>query len=94
MTVRKTKDTMTRSLKKVESQLEAIAEEAFDYLVSITPKDRGNARRKTRLRDQTIEMRYPYAERLDNGYSDQAPNGMSTPTLKYLQKNKKKLVRK
>lgn len=94
MTVRRTKDTMTASLKKVVQQIEDIPEEAYDYLVSITPKQSGNARRKTRLRDNEIQLRYPYAERLDNGWSKQAPKGMSEPTLRHLQKNKKKLVRK
>ena len=94
MTVRKTKDTMAPSLKKVLQQIDEIAEVAYDHLVSITPKQSGNARRRTRLRDNEIQLRYPYAERLDTGWSKQAPKGMSEPTLQYLKSRKRKLVRK
>jgi len=42
----------------------------------------GNARRKTVLRNNEIQANYPYAQRLEEGYSSQAPNGMTEPTLK------------
>jgi hypothetical protein len=42
----------------------------------------GNARRKTVLKDNEIQANYPYAQRLEEGYSSQAPNGMTEPTLK------------
>ncbi len=41
----------------------------------------GNARHKTKLRSNEIDANYPYAKRLDEGYSSQAPNGMTEPTL-------------
>lgn len=41
----------------------------------------GNARRKTTLKNNTIDANYPYAKRLDEGYSSQAPDGMTEPTL-------------
>lgn len=41
----------------------------------------GNARRKTKLQGNTIDAQYPYAKRLEEGYSSQAPNGMTEPTL-------------
>lgn len=41
----------------------------------------GNARRKTVLKNNTIDANYPYAKRLEEGYSSQAPKGMTEPTL-------------
>lgn len=59
---------------------------AYRYFRSITPKDTGNARRNTRQASNEIRAEYPYARRLDNGYSKQAPKGMVTPTIEYLRK--------
>lgn len=41
----------------------------------------GNARRKTVLKNNEIQANYPYAQRLEEGYSSQAPKGMTEPTL-------------
>jgi hypothetical protein len=57
-----------------------VADDAYKFFVAHTPIRKGNARRSTRLEQTTIVADYPYAERLDNGYSKQAPNGMSEPT--------------
>jgi hypothetical protein len=47
---------------------------------SLTPIDTGNARRKTKLvSNTTIEANYVYAQRLDQGHSKQAPQGMTKP---------------
>jgi hypothetical protein len=46
----------------------------------------GNAKRKTRLKGDTIHADYPYAKRLDEGYSKQNNGvGMTEPTLKAIQ---------
>lgn len=42
----------------------------------------GHARRKTVLKGNEVQANYPYAQRLEEGYSSQAPNGMTEPTLK------------
>jgi hypothetical protein len=43
----------------------------------------GNARRKTTMDSATsFTADYPYAERLDQGWSNQAPKGMVEPLLK------------
>lgn len=52
-----------------------------DYFKDITPKATGNARSKTSTKDNVIKGDYAYAGRLDEGYSRQAPKGMSDPTL-------------
>lgn len=46
----------------------------------------GNARRKTVLRGNQIEANYPYAQRLEEGWSSQAPKGMTEPTLEDVRK--------
>lgn len=62
-----------------------MAKEAFDYFRSVTPIRTGNARRSTRLQNDEIHANYPYAGRLDSGYSRQAPDGMTKPTEKFIQ---------
>ena len=51
-----------------------------------TPIDSGNARRNTKLSGSSILAQYPYAKRLNEGYSKQAPDGMSKPTDQYMVK--------
>jgi hypothetical protein len=51
-----------------------------------TPKVTGNARKNTKLKGDRILAQYPYAQRLDQGSSKQAPDGMSTPTIEYMKK--------
>jgi hypothetical protein len=41
-----------------------------------------------------ITPRYPYAQRLDEGWSRQAPKGMSEPTFNYIKKIVKGIMRK
>lgn len=60
--------------------VDKIKQEAADYFHDITPVRSGNARRNTRLQGDEIVANYPYAKRLDEGYSKQAPNGMTKPT--------------
>ena len=62
-----------------------LAREAYDYFRGITPIRKGNARRSTRLQGDEIQADYPYAQRLDDGYSPQAPRGMTAPTEKFIQ---------
>ena len=39
---------------------------------------------KTRLQGTVIKADYPYAQRLDDGWSRQAPQGMVDPTIKFI----------
>jgi hypothetical protein len=62
-----------------------IMRDAYTYFHSITPIRSGNARNRTRLVRNRIEAVYPYAKRLDTGWSKQFGGlGMSNPTLKYI----------
>ena len=65
----------------------ALARVAYDTFKEYTPIRSGNAKRNTRLKGDTIHADYPYAKRLDEGYSKQKGGvGMSEPTLKAIQK--------
>ena len=73
-------------IKELEQLAPATMKEAGAYFKSITPIDTGNARRKTSTRKQTISADYGYAGKLDEGYSRQAPQGMSDPTIDQIEK--------
>ena len=49
MSVTLTKNTMTKSLLKIEKAIAKLPKEAFAEFVKDTPKRSGNARRKTKL---------------------------------------------
>jgi hypothetical protein len=74
-------------LKQIKKEItaEAMAKEGVDYFRKITPFKTGNAKRNTFLNKDTIEANYPYARRLDAGYSAQARDGMTQPTINYVQ---------
>ena len=57
-----------------------------------TPVRTGNARRNTLKTNTSIYADYPYAQRLDNGYSKQSPKGMVKPTLAAIQAYIKKIL--
>lgn len=92
MTVR-VKDTMTASLNKIQRQLDQLPAQAYKEWVKTTPKRSGNARRKTRLAGEKIRADYAYAERLDKGWSQQAPDGMSDPVSQFIAKYIERLGR-
>ena len=81
-------------LKKMYQQVQALPQDAYQYFVSITPIDSGNARRSTRLQNKTIQANYPYAKRLDEGWSKQAKNGMVKPTQEFIKKRIKQITGK
>jgi len=84
MTVR-VKDTMTPSLERIQRQLDQLPAKAYQVWVKETPIRSGNARRRTALRGDRIEARYAYAERLNEGWSRQSPDGMEQPTERFIQ---------
>lgn len=85
---------------------EAVVEEAYQYFHALTPRGKtGNAKNSTKLdkANKTIEADYPYAGVLDAGRrmtssgmrgSQQAPNGMSGPTLKEIDRIVKREIGK
>lgn len=61
-----------------------LAEVGYAKFKDVTPRDKGNAVRNTKLEGNEIVADYPYATRLENGYSSQAPEGMSKPTIEFI----------
>ena len=94
---------MFASVKDLEQDL---ITQGYTYFKSITPignpstwKSKppagytpGNARRSTVKAQDGINANYPYAARLDEGWSRQAPRGMSDPTIAYMQQVFDKLI--
>jgi len=94
MSVKLVNNSMSASLTRIQRDLATVPKEIFEYWRSITPIRSGNARRRTRLRGDTIAAEYPYAVPLDQGSSRQAPKGMSKPTEEYLERLLDKKIRK
>jgi hypothetical protein len=87
-------DRITQDLKKKAAALARVPQQAYTFFKAHTPIATGNARSRTRLNKDTIQAIYPYARRLDEGYSKQAPDGMSKPTEAYIQKTVDQIIRK
>ena len=69
--------------------------DALPFYKSKTPIDKGNARRRTRLRTSNkITSDYPYAGRLDDGWSRQAPDGFTEPTIEHIEEFVVKAIKK
>lgn len=81
-------------IKRIKKELRELPKEAKKEFVKNTPIRSGRARRSTRLNKNTIEANYPYAKRLEEGYSKQAPEGMVKPTEEFIQKRMKQIMRK
>lgn len=77
---------INKRIDQLQTQLQSVklATAAYKYFRDHTPIRSGRARRNTHLVRDTIEADYPYAQRLDAGYSPQAPSGMSKPTDQYM----------
>lgn len=75
-----------KRIEVIQKQLneKVVAQKAFTFFRAQTPIRTGRARRSTSLSGSDIQALYPYAQRLDQGYSPQAPNGMSRPTDKFV----------
>jgi hypothetical protein len=86
-------DNITTSLKRIKAKLKLLPQEAYKEFVKETPIRSGHARRSTKLRGNVIEANYPYAKRLDEGYSDQSPDGMTTPTEAFVKKRVKQILK-
>lgn len=88
-------NTMAASIKRIQRKLDKLPQEAYNVFKNNTPVKTGNARRSTKLKGNTIEANYQYAQVLDKGRhmtrrgmrgSEQAPEGMTKPTEQYIKK--------
>ncbi len=66
-----------------------VLDDTYKFFVKTTPIRSGNARRNTTLdkQNKVIEADYPYAGRLNTGWSKQAPDGMVEPTIEYMRRS-------
>jgi hypothetical protein len=88
-------DGLTPVLKGMMKALKRYPQDAEDKFVSLTPIRSGNARRNTYLRNNdTISANYAYAQRLDEGHSRQAPDGMVKPFEKWVEQKTKQIFGK
>lgn len=79
---------------RVTKELKALPQQATEYFRSITPIRTGYARRNTKLqRPDTISADYDYAQRLDQGASTQAPDGMTQPTEQWIKRQLQRIQR-
>lgn len=82
-------------LLRLKKELSKLPQESLKEFKALTPIRSGNARSKTRLQGQnTISADYQYAQRLDEGHSRQAPEGMTKPFEEWFEKQVNKKFRK
>ncbi len=87
-------DNISKLLKKQKAELKKLPKAAIAEYKALTPIRTGNARRRTTLHGDVIEANYPYAERLDEGYSNQAPEGLTKPFNEWFTKQFRKIFGK
>lgn len=85
-------NTITPVLKKIQKKLDNLPKEAEKEFVKNTPIRTGNARRNTKRNKDTIVANYPYAKRLDEGYSKQSPQGMVKPTEDFIMRRFREIM--
>ena len=85
-----------RLIDKSKGVTDAVALKAYTKFRQSTPIKTGNARANTTLDkgSKTIYADYPYAQRLDDGWSRQAPSGMSDPTIAFIETLVEQEIRK
>ena len=82
-----------RLLEQLELVPEKLMKDAESEFRKNTPVQSGNARSKTRLKNKTtILADYGYAHRLNTGWSNQAPGGMTDPTIDYMERQVDRLL--
>lgn len=85
---------ITEDIKRIRRELRAYPAQALQEFRALTPVRSGNARRRTRLSGTSdILADYAYAERLDSGWSKQAPSGMTEPFERWVEKKTKTIFR-
>ena len=87
-------DGITPVVKGQKKNLANYPKDAEKEFIALTPIDTGNARRNTQLVGQTIQASYPYAQRLDQGWSKQAPRGMTQPFEAWVKRRCKQIFGK
>lgn len=82
-----------RLLEDLQDVPDKLMKDAESEFRKNTPVQSGNARSKTRLKNKTtILADYGYAHRLNTGWSKQSPDGMTDPTIDYMEKQLDRLL--
>jgi hypothetical protein len=77
-----------KMLDKLKLMPEGVMDETYVYFRNQTPIRSGNAKNRTKQEGKLkIGARYPYAGRLDEGWSKQAPKGMTEPSSDKFEKS-------
>ena len=72
VSVQLSRNTFPGVLKKIDTAMAALPAQALAEFQALTPRDTGNARRRTLLvNNREIVGAYPYAQRLENNWSTQ-----------------------
>lgn len=87
------KSKVERQFRNISKALSTVMIEAHGEFVKNTPKRTGNARNKTRKLGNEIRADYGYASALDKGKSKQAPQGMTKPTLEFIERKIDKIIK-
>jgi hypothetical protein len=90
----KVTDNITSKIKRIQKELDNLPQEVYQEFKKNTPIRSGNARRNTKLKGNEIEAKYPYAKKLDEGYSKQSPDGMTKPTEQFMKKRLKEIMKR
>lgn len=89
---RVTRDRITARTREVKRFAERLPREMHQVFVENTPIRTGNARNSTKLQGDNIVADYNYATALEvDGRSNQAPKGMSEPTIEWVRAELRKL---
>lgn len=94
MAIRINANQADKLLDELENMADEVMKPAGVYFRNKTPVRSGNARNKTKQRNNVITAGYPYAERLDTGWSKQAPKGMSGPTEDEIERLVEKYIKR
>lgn len=84
---------LTPRLNKIKRDISNLPKEAHKVVVENTAVRSGNARRNTRRSGEKIIANYPYAQRLDQGWSKQFPDGMTKPTEEFIAKRLEQIAK-
>lgn len=86
MTIKVSIDTkqFTKLLNELNDMPTSVMKELYPYYISKTPIRGGNARNRTKLNRLNIKSNYPYAGKLDTGWSKQSPDGFTKPSIEKL----------
>jgi len=88
-----------KQMKSIDKDVnDRLGREAYHYFRGQTPIDQGYARRNTEYKSKRdvkeIIADYPYSERLNTGWSQQAPRGMVKPTIEFIKKRVQEMIGK